>query len=90
MQGRTVFLQEAHIARLRNMDASGDASLQNGLDAAVATLRSIPPYGHREVLKGITPCPCDANFLPLPSSKHHVVAPVNSSGFKQTLALRRC
>ena len=24
-------------------------SLQNGLDAAVASLRSIPPYGHREV-----------------------------------------
>lgn len=41
--------QEAHIARLRNLEASGDASLQNGLDAAVSTLRSIPPYGHREV-----------------------------------------
>ena len=73
------------------MDASGDASLQNGLDAAVATLRSIPPYGHREVLNtGVTPCPCDATFLPLPSSKHDVFAAVNSSGFKQTLALRRC
>jgi hypothetical protein len=44
-------LQEAHVARLRgNLETGGDASLQNGLDLAVATLRSIPPYGHREVL----------------------------------------
>mmetsp|Transcript_11153 Transcript_11153/g.33448 ORF Transcript_11153/g.33448 Transcript_11153/m.33448 type:complete len:453 (+) Transcript_11153:338-1696(+) len=41
---------EAHIARLQALDAAGDASLQNGLDLAVAALKSIPPYGHREVL----------------------------------------
>ena len=41
--------QEAHIARLQALDAAGDASLQNGLDLAVAGLKSIPPYGHREV-----------------------------------------
>lgn len=42
---------EAHIARLRrNLDTGGDASLQNALDVAVDALKSIPPYGHREVL----------------------------------------
>jgi transcription initiation factor TFIIH subunit 2 len=40
-----------HIARLRaSLDTGGDASLQNGLDLAVASLKSVPPYGHREVL----------------------------------------
>lgn len=44
-------MQEAHIARLRgNLEADGDASLQNALDLTVASLRSIPPYGHRESL----------------------------------------
>ncbi|PSC68451.1 general transcription factor IIH subunit 2 [Micractinium conductrix] len=42
---------EAHVARLRaNLDTGGDASLQNALDLAVDSLKSIPPYGHREVL----------------------------------------
>ncbi len=30
--------------------ASGDASLQNALEMAVQALRSVPPYGHREVV----------------------------------------
>jgi transcription initiation factor TFIIH subunit 2 len=34
----------------RSLDTAGDASLQNGLDLAVSSLASIPPYGHREVL----------------------------------------
>jgi len=43
--------QEMHIERLRgSLDTGGDASLQNGLDLAVDSLRRIPPYGHREVL----------------------------------------
>ncbi len=51
MPGSCAVDQEAHIAKLRmNLDAGGDASLQNGLDMAVASLKSIPPYGHREVL----------------------------------------
>ncbi|PNH05866.1 General transcription factor IIH subunit 2, partial [Tetrabaena socialis] len=29
---------------------AGDASLQNALDLSVSLLRSLPPYGHREVL----------------------------------------
>ncbi|KAL4856793.1 General transcription factor IIH subunit 2 [Chlorella vulgaris] len=42
---------EAHIAKLRqNLDTGGDASLQNALDLCVDALKSIPPYGHREVL----------------------------------------
>ena len=42
--------QEAHISKLKEgLDAGGDASLQNGLDLAVAALKSVPPYGHREV-----------------------------------------
>ncbi|GAB4822276.1 hypothetical protein N2152v2_009322 [Parachlorella kessleri] len=42
---------EAHITRLRsNLETGGDASLQNALDLSVATMRGIPPYGHREVL----------------------------------------
>ena len=45
-----VALQEAHIAKLKDaLDAGGDASLQNGLDLAVASLKTVPPYGHREV-----------------------------------------
>lgn len=45
--------QEAHIARLRrNLDTGGDASLQNALDLAVDSLRSIPPYGHRRAGAG--------------------------------------
>lgn len=44
-------LQEAHIERLRqSLDSGGDASLQNAVDTCVDCLRSIPPYGHREVL----------------------------------------
>ena len=40
--------QEAHIAKLRaGLDTGGDASLQNALDLAVDSLRSIPPYGSR-------------------------------------------
>lgn len=43
---------EAHLAKLRggDLEAGGDASLQNAIDLAVGSLRSIPPYGHREVL----------------------------------------
>lgn len=45
-------LQEGHIAKLREgLDAGGDASLQNGLELAVAALKTVPPYGHREVSK---------------------------------------
>jgi hypothetical protein len=45
-----VCAQEAHIAKLRsNLEASGDASLQNAMNLAVDSLKSIPPYGHREV-----------------------------------------
>ena len=44
-------LQEAHIAKLQGaLDAGGDASLQNAMSLAMESLRSIPPYGHREVL----------------------------------------
>jgi hypothetical protein len=44
-------LQEAHIAKLQGaLDAGGDASLQNAMNLAIESLRSIPPYGHREVL----------------------------------------
>ncbi len=43
-------LQEAHIAKLRSsLDAEGDASLQNALTLCVDSLKTIPPYGHREV-----------------------------------------
>jgi transcription initiation factor TFIIH subunit 2 len=42
---------EVHIQKLKsNLDTGGAASLQNGLDLAVESLRRIPPYGHREVL----------------------------------------
>ncbi|KAK9805068.1 hypothetical protein WJX73_010881 [Symbiochloris irregularis] len=42
---------EAHIAKLRSsLDAEGDASLQNALTLCVDSLKTIPPYGHREVL----------------------------------------
>ncbi|GBG75993.1 hypothetical protein CBR_g21234 [Chara braunii] len=42
---------EAHIAALRsNMECSGDASIQNALEAARGSLSVIPSYGHREVL----------------------------------------
>ena len=44
------WLQEAHIAKLQGaLDAGGDASLQNAMNLAIESLRSIPPYGHREV-----------------------------------------
>jgi transcription initiation factor TFIIH subunit 2 len=47
----SLMLQETHIERLRaSLDTGGDASLQNGLDLALVSLRSIPPYGHREAL----------------------------------------
>lgn len=43
-------MQETHISKLKEgMEAGGDASLQNGLDLAVSSLKSVPPYGHREV-----------------------------------------
>lgn len=43
------WLQEAHIAKLQGaLDAGGDASLQNAMNLAIESLRSIPPYGHRE------------------------------------------
>lgn len=43
-------LQEAHIAKLQGaLDTGGDASLQNAMNLAIESLRSIPPYGHREV-----------------------------------------
>lgn len=49
--------QEAHVSKLKEgVDAGGDASLQNGLDLAVASLKSVPPYGHREV------CACSKNI----------------------------
>ncbi|KAK9828063.1 hypothetical protein WJX81_007161 [Elliptochloris bilobata] len=42
---------EAHIAKLRAaLDCGGDASLMNALETATDALKSIPPYGHREVL----------------------------------------
>jgi transcription initiation factor TFIIH subunit 2 len=42
---------EAHAAALRNaLDASGDFSLQNTLNVARTSLKSIPSYGSREVL----------------------------------------
>ena len=42
---------EMHIQKLKaSLDTGGAASLQNGLDLAVDSLRRIPPYGHREVL----------------------------------------
>lgn len=45
-----VCMQEAHIAKLKtSLDAEGDASLQNALTLCVDSLKSIPPYGHREV-----------------------------------------
>lgn len=51
-------LQEAHIAKLKEaLDAGGDASLQNGLDLAVAALKTVPPYGHREVHPPGVTCP---------------------------------
>ena len=51
-------MQEAHISKLKEgVDAGGDASLQNGLDMAVASLKSVPPYGHREV------CPLEYKMM---------------------------
>ena len=42
-------LQEAHVARLQgSLTAGGDASLQNAMNLATESLKSIPPYGHRE------------------------------------------
>jgi hypothetical protein len=41
-------VQETHVAKLRQaLDTGGDASLQNALDLAVDSLKSIPSYGHR-------------------------------------------
>lgn len=43
-------MQEAHITKLKgSLDAEGDASLQNALTLCTDSLKSIPPYGHREV-----------------------------------------
>eukprot|EP00884_Botryococcus_braunii_P004550 jgi/Botrbrau1/14096/Bobra.182_3s0041.1 len=53
---------EAHIAKLREAlsEPSGDASLQNALDLVVASLSSVPPYGHREALFVFSAlCTCD-------------------------------
>lgn len=42
---------ELHIEKLKaNIDTSGDASLQNGLETALETLSGVPPYGHKEIL----------------------------------------
>lgn len=47
--------QETHIAKLKaNLDAAGDASLQNSVQLAVDALQTVPPYGHREVLHSPT------------------------------------
>ena len=55
LRKRSVLTQEAHISKLKEgVDAGGDASLQNGLDMAVASLKSVPPYGHREVRSLLT------------------------------------
>ena len=46
----TLPLQESHVAKLAGgQDFGGAASLQNALDMAVNSLKSVPPYGHREV-----------------------------------------
>lgn len=42
---------EMHVARLKGaLDTSGSASLQNGIDLAIESLKGIPPYGYRESL----------------------------------------
>ena len=42
---------EMHIEKLKqSLDTSGAASLQNGLDLAIESLKHIPPYGYRETL----------------------------------------
>ena len=44
---------------VRSGVARGDMSLQNVLDLSAATLRTVPPYGHREVLvlfAGLSTC----------------------------------
>ena len=42
---------ETHIDKLKqSLDTEGAASIQNGLDLAVASLSRIPPYGYRETL----------------------------------------
>eukprot|EP00803_Ostreobium_quekettii_P003879 evm.model.scf_167.20 EVM.evm.TU.scf_167.20 scf_167:126901-131500(+) len=42
---------ESHIMRLSGaVDIDGAASLQNGLELAVDALKSVPSYGHREVI----------------------------------------
>ncbi len=39
------------MARLQgSLTAGGDASLQNAMNLATESLKSIPPYGHREAL----------------------------------------
>mmetsp|Transcript_13699 Transcript_13699/g.29407 ORF Transcript_13699/g.29407 Transcript_13699/m.29407 type:complete len:458 (-) Transcript_13699:231-1604(-) len=52
---------EAQIKKLGegNLGASGDASLQNALDLGLNMLKSVPPYGHREMLMlfaGLSTC----------------------------------
>ena len=48
-------LQEGHIAKLRGeLQAAGDVSLQNALTTCMASLKAVPPYGHREV--GLSHC----------------------------------
>ena len=57
-------LQEAHIAKLQGaLDAGGDASLQNAMNLAIESLRSIPPYGHREVLLLLHPSAMSCELL---------------------------
>lgn len=41
---------ESHINSLQKLKASGDSSLQNGLELVHGFLSQIPSYGHREVL----------------------------------------
>ena len=43
--------QESHVARLStDLDIEGVMSLQNGLQLAAESLKSVPSYGHREVI----------------------------------------
>lgn len=68
--------QEAHIAKLRSsLDAEGDASLQNALTLCVDSLKSIPPYGHREVRDLTAPC-----WRLLQAASNHLAYPLKFTG----------
>lgn len=44
-------LQEYHIKRLeKSLDLEGCISLQNGLELALDSLKTVPAHGHREVV----------------------------------------